>query len=203
MKPIKMLGLAALAALMAMAFAGAGSAIAEPTTLCEEDSEASCGKISHVHETSVSKAKLLSSIITVECDVLFLGDTGGLASPLEIEGNFTYSNCGSCTAFEENGPATIKVLRTSHETAKVTGEGQVHIECGAFIDCIYNGTGLVGTGKGVGLSTQLKGEVTLSEQVTNKVGGFGCPSTAKLDIQTTPLEHTYIIQATPHTYIGS
>jgi RHS repeat-associated protein len=187
-----MLGLAALAALMAMAFVGASSAMAESTTLCTGDGSGPCG-ITHVHEESVGKEKLLSSI-TVECNVLFLGDAlSGLASPLAIHGTFTYTNCGSCTIEEENGPAEIKVLKEGHETAKVTGEYLFHVECGGFIDCNYNSAGLKGTAKGPLLSTQKNGEVTISGQTTNKeTGGFLCPATSKLDITTTPLGATYI-----------
>src|SRR5690349_18166963 len=62
MIPIKMLGPAVLAALLVMAFAGASSAMAEPTTLCSAD-ENPCSEKSvvlHVHETSVGKALLLT-----------------------------------------------------------------------------------------------------------------------------------------------
>jgi len=195
-KAIKMIGLAALTALMAMAFVGASSAMAESTTLCTADGSG-CG-VSHVHETSVGKAKLLSSVGTTECNVLFLGDISTtLANPLVVSGSFTYTNCelggGSCTAVEEASPAEIKVLKEGHEKSKVTGEGLVHLTCSGFIDCSYNGLGLKGEGKGPLLSTQANGEVTLSEQTTNKeTGGFLCPKTAKLDITTTPLSATYI-----------
>jgi len=197
-----MIGLAALTALMAMAFVGASSAMAESTALCSAD-ESPCKEanvVTHVHETSVGKAKLLSSVGTTECNVLFLGDTTEAmeeGAALGVIGSFTYTNCelggGSCTATEENSPAEIAVLKEGHETAKVTGEGLVHLVCSGFIDCSYNGVGLVGTGKGPLLSTQANGEVTLSEQSTNKeTGGFLCPKTAKLDITTTPLTKTYI-----------
>jgi hypothetical protein len=189
-KSIKMFGLAALAALMAMAFVGASSAMATTTSLCTGDTSG-CG-VTHVHEESVGKAKLLSSI-TVECNVLFLGDAlSGSGSPLVIHGKFTYTNCGSCVVKEESASAKIEILKEGHETAKVTGEGLVHVECSGFIDCSYNGVGLKGTAKGPLLSTQKNGEVTISGQTTNKeTGGFLCPATSKLDITTTPLTATY------------
>jgi hypothetical protein len=201
-KAIKMVGLTALAALMATALVGASSAMAESAALCKAD-ESPCAEgnvITHVHETSVGKAKLLTSIGTTECNVLYLGDAEEAmleGSPLAIIGTFTYTNCAlggsSCTATEENGPSTIWVLKEGHETAKVTGEGLVHVVCSGFIDCSFTGTNLVGTAKGALLSTQTNGEVTLSEQTTNKeAGGFLCPKTAKLDITTTSLEKTQI-----------
>jgi hypothetical protein len=197
MKAVKMFGLAVLAALMAMAFVGASSAMAESTALCATDPEP-CEAVTHVHEESVGKAKLVTSLGTTECNVLYLGDVKSAGSPLVLSGGFTYTNCvlggTSCTATEENGPSEIKVLREGHETSKVTGEGLVHLVCkNAGIDCSYNGTGLVGTGKGPLLSTQANGEVTLIGQITTKeVGGFLCPKESKLTITTTPLEKTYI-----------
>jgi hypothetical protein len=199
-KAIKMIGLTALLALLAMAFVGASSAMAENTALCTADESpcATINQVGHVHETSVGKAKLLTSLGTTECNVLFLGDISTkLASPLVISGTFTYTSCtfggSSCTATEESGPAEIKVLKEGHETGKVTGEGLVHLVCGSSIDCSYNGTGLAGLAKGPLLSTQANGSVSLSEQATTKeTGGFLCPKSAKLDITTTPLSATYI-----------
>jgi len=211
MKQIKMFGLAVLAALMAMAFAGTGSAMAESTALCTEDTAlfetveeeevyeqiAECppvSRVSHVHEVSTSKAILLASP-EVKCDVLFLGDvksTENVGTPLVIEGGFTYSNCGSgCSVKEENSPLTINVLREGHELAKVTsgtgsGAGLVNVNCFG-IECKYTGSGLVGHGLGPLLSEHENGDVTLSEQTVSHESGFFCPSSGKLDIQTTPL----------------
>jgi len=199
-KPIKMLGLAALAALLAMAFVGVSSAMAEETTLCSNDAETQhqnpCIHIKHVHETTLNgaKAKLLTSVVNVECDVLFLGDTTAEeAAPLVIEGNFTYTNCGSCTVEETSGGVSIELLMLSHETADVTGEGEVHVSCSG-LNCTYNGEGLLGTAKGPLLASTEKanGEVQITEQTVKKVKGLFCPTTGKLDITTTPLEATYI-----------
>jgi hypothetical protein len=199
-RAIKTTGLAALTALMAMAFVGATSAMAEPTALCKAD-ESPCTEanlIKSVHETSVGKAKLLSSVGTLECNVLFSGTVAKTGAPLVISGEFTYTNCeiaSACTANEENGPAELKVLREGHETAKVTYKYLVHVVCSGFIDCSYVGTGLEGTAKGPLLSAQEpdNGEVSLSEQsLTKEAGGFLCPKTAKLDITTTPLVAMYI-----------
>jgi hypothetical protein len=203
MKPIKMLGLAALAALMAMAIAGASSAMAGSTLLCTAD-ENPCSLaniVTHVHETTLSgaKARLLASP-EVKCDVLFLGDalSGGIGSPLVIHGNFTYSNCeGGCSAVEENGPTEIKVLREASELAKVTsgtggGAGLVHLECPFGVDCYYVGSGLVGHALGPLTSSELNGSVTLSNQtVAEEDPSFFCPDSGKLDITTTPLVKTY------------
>jgi hypothetical protein len=194
MKAIKMFGLAALAALMALTFVGASSAMAEKTVLCKEDASPCKSVVTHVHETTLSgaKGKLLTSIVNVECDVLFLGDTvGESGNPLVITGTFTYTNCGSCTVEEVGGGVEIKVLKLGHETADVTGEGEVHVNCSG-LNCTYNGEGLLGTGKGPLLSSETNGSVVITEQVAKKVSGLFCPSTSKLDITTTPLSATYI-----------
>jgi hypothetical protein len=206
-KAIKMFGLAALTALLAMAFVGASSAMAEDTHLCSNDvgtdyfSEHACTAVTHVHETSLggteNKAVFLASIGNIECNVLYLGDVSSTGAPLIIKGSFTYTNCalggGSCATTEENGPAKTSVLKTGHETAEVTFEYLIHLVCSGFIDCSYTAIGLKATAKGPLLSTQKNGEVTLSEQsLTKEVGGFLCPKISRLDITTTPLSETYI-----------
>jgi subtilisin family serine protease len=154
--------------------------------------------ITHVHESTLAekKAKLLSKLINVECDVLLLGDVVEGASTPEsmlVEAAYTYSNCNSsCTATEENGPAEIEVSKEGHETASVASEGLVHLECAGFINCRYTGEGLTATAKGPLLAKEKNGETVISEQVANKESGSLCPSTAKLDIVTTPLVPTYI-----------
>ena len=208
MKPIKMLGLAALAALMAMAFVGASSASAElPTVLCKVD-ELPCKEanwIKHVHEETLSgsPAVLLNSVGNVLCTVLFLGDVlspyldePGGATWLVIHGKFTYEGCvrhksgggtENCTVKEVSTDVLIEVLKLKAETAEVKGKGEVNVKCGLFINCTYNGEGLKGEAKGPLLSSEKNGSVSISEQTTNKVGGGLCPETAKLDITTTPL----------------
>jgi hypothetical protein len=199
-----MLGLAALAALMAMAFVGASSAMAEPTALCKEDVE-TCpegSRVTHVHETSVGKGVLLSSVATIECNVEFLGEVispENTGAPLEISGNFTYPMAGCetaggtlCEVKETSTSALIEVLKTGHELAEVKGTAEVNAHCGALINCTYNGAGLTGHGLGPLLSSSLNGNVGILEQTTNKTGGALCPKTAKLDLTTTPEIHTYI-----------
>jgi len=199
---IKTLGLAALTALAALALLAAPSAMAESTQLCSTDPATSCTAVTHVHETSVTNALLLNSLGNVKCAVLFLSTSvGASASPQVIKGNLTYSSClrkkilggeEACTVTEINGPTELKVLKEGHETASVTGEGEVEVKCGSVIKCVYNGENLKATAKGALLSTQANGEVTISEQEVHKVSGSLCPSTAKLDITTTPLSAIYI-----------
>ncbi len=195
MKLIKMFGLAAIAALMAMAFAGAGSSMAESTALCETD-ETPCEKpVLHVHETTLAghKAVLKTSLLTLECDALFLGDAlnSGLGKTLAIHGNFTYTNCGSCSFTEENGPAEIKVLKEGHEAGSMVGEYLLHSECSG-LNCRYNGVGIKLTVKGPLLSTEANGEAAAVKQSLNKESGLFCPSTTELTVTLTPLIKIYL-----------
>jgi hypothetical protein len=201
-KSIKMFGLAALAALMAMAFVGASSAMAEATQLCSGDPTGSgCGtSITHVHESTLpgeaNQAILLSNILNVKCDVLYLGDTlGSLANSgikLVIHGHFTYTNCNnSCTVTEESTNSLVEVEKRVHETASVVGSGEVRVHCGFFINCVYNFVGLEATAHGPLLSNEINGDATILGQEMNKVEGF-CPEHVFLDIKTTPLTATYI-----------
>jgi hypothetical protein len=206
MKSIKTIGLAVFSAAVAMTFVGAPSAMAENTQLCKVD-ESPCpaeSAVTHMHaETSAgAKAKLLTGLGTVECKVLSLGIPLGLGEPLVIHSHFTYTECTrgkeNCTVYEKSIESLIEVLKLGHETADVSGEGEVSVRCGFFISCTYNGIGLLGSAKGPLLSAEANpnGEVTISEQTTNKVSGILCPETAKLDIAITPLEAVYITTGT-------
>ena len=211
MKPLKILGLAALAALVAMAFVGATSAMAESTALCQSD-EGTCAeanRVSHIHEaTSEGSKAFLLSFVKVECDVLFLGDVqnaGNLGNPLEILGDFTWSNCKtsggtSCTVAEVSGTDTkISVLKSGHELAAVTGAGEFTFKCTPLISCTYNWTGLQAHAFGPLLSEAENGETKLEKQVLNRVKGF-CPETSELDLLTTSLEIEVITKL--KTYIA-
>lgn len=203
MKAIKMLGLAALAAVMTMAFVGATSAMAETTGLCmvDESSCATANLVTTVHAASVGKLKLLTSLGTVECSSLFSGSVQETGAPMVVTGKYTYTTCAlgetSCTLAEENGPSIIKILKEGHETATVTGETLLHLVCGKTIDCTYNTAGTKGTAKGPLLATQEYGEIILAEQTLTKEAGLLCPKTTKLDVTSSPLTAAYITSSTP------
>ena len=191
--------LVALAALMTMAFVDISSVMAEETQLCKTETNPCGSAATSVHEVSIGKAKLESELPTIECNVLFSSTSiGGLGAPQIIQGTFTYSSCNNfCSVKEENGPTELKVLRTGSELAEVTGEGLVKVVC-PFINCSYNGEGLIGHAKGALAATNAKGEVSLTGQETNKeVGGEICPSEAFLTIKTGALTATYIGGAEP------
>jgi len=202
MSAIKRSTLVALVALTAIALVGVGSAMAESTALCKVDETpcASGNRISHVHETTSSKATVLSPV-EVKCDVLYLGDVevgGNLSSgtPLQVLGHLTYTNCvrengKSCEVTETGAHALIAFQKSEHELAGVTYAHEVNVHCGLLINCTYSGEGLEGHALGSLLSTAANGEVRLEEKVLQKVKGL-CPEETKLDILITPLVKTYI-----------
>jgi|GEM_PF-693755 len=195
MNPIKMLCLAALAISLAMAFASASSAKAELTALCSNDvKEKQCTEVTHVHETSIGKAVLKSSLITIECTALFLGDTvESTAAPVVIKGAYTYSGCSnSCTVKEGEKPAEITILRTATELGTVTGKGLLHLTC-PFGECNYVGESLKGHALGALSAANKKGEVSFVEQKAIRESGGGlCPAEAVLTIKTEPLSEFFI-----------
>lgn len=210
-----MLGLAVIAALMAMAFVSASSAMAEDTALCSVDSALLDGttylstdecpvanRVAHVHEVSVGTPLLLSSLVTIECLPLFLGDVtslNNLGNPLEILGHFTYpvTHCQTtsgtaCEITETSTHAIIRVLKLGHELGDIEYAYEFNYHCGGLINCTYNGIGLLAHNLGVLLVSSLSGETRLEEQTLNKTGGLFCPKTTKLDLLIAPLGNTYI-----------
>ena len=197
MKPVKMLGLAALAALMTFAVIGVSSAMAEPTAFCAEDPgtgpEEVCpgGEIiTHLHAATaeVLPAVVLTSILNVACSVLYLADTTEeLASPLILEGTFTYTNCtNKCTVTEENGPSEISLLKNGHDKANAVLESLMHVSCSA-INCNYTTNGMKGLFKG-SLLPFTGGEDEFGDAKLTKESGLFCPSLAELDLLVFSLE---------------
>jgi hypothetical protein len=199
MNSIKTLGLMASMAMAGMAFVGAPTATAEPTGLCsaepvvEEEIE-QCPTVAHLEGVSMGKAKLLTPLMTVECDVSYLGMETSYEPTLTFTGTFTYSNCGTCKVTEESGAAVFEVLKEGHETAALTGEGLIHVECGGSLSCTYAASGLEGTVTGALLAENGKGELSITEQkVAKESGGIFCPSEAALDLEMEPVSPIYVV----------
>lgn len=191
-----MFGLAA-AAVAAMAFMGATSAMATSTLLCNNDQAlGSCtSPTTHVHQVATDP-KLLTSLGTVLCEsALLLGEVLGLGSPQHIHAKLTYTNCvlggGACTVEEVSEGVLVEVLRTAAELGNVTGSGQVEVNCSG-LQCTYEGKELTGHALGP-LVTGDNGHVTYTEAKVEKVaGGFLCPSTSKLDALFVSLSPVYL-----------
>lgn len=196
------LRLASLVALTGVAVVGVSSANANgPTALCKTD-ESPCGganMISHLHETSKTSVRFLSSVMTIECKVLRLGDAvkngegNPLGNPLVVKFRTTYSNCNnSCEVSEvEEESSEYRYLRTGSNRAKVTVNETTHFHC-STIDCTVNGEGVEGEDLDPLISTEENGSDVFTEQKLNLVSGLFCPKAFFLDLTTTPLTKRYV-----------
>jgi hypothetical protein len=206
-KPVKMLGLIVLTALMAMALTGASPAMAESTAFCAVDPgtgpEEVCpaGKlITQVHAVTAEglNAAVLTNVVDVECEVLYSGETTQeLASPLILKGTFTYENCeasggGEC-AITETGkePSEISLLKSGHDKATAILEALFLVSCGIFIHCTYKTAGMKGLFKGALLPFKGEEEAFGDAKLT-KESGFLCPEEAELDLLVFSLNTFYI-----------
>jgi hypothetical protein len=201
MKTIKMLSVTMLAALMGMAFVGAGSAMAESTAFCAVDPgtgpEEVCPKgnlITKLHAATaeVLPAAVLTTLVDVVCDVLYSGKTTSeLASPLILNGTFVYENCessagGECTVTETSAESKITLLKTGHDKAEAKLESEFLVSCNT-IHCRYSTGGMKGLFKGALLP--FKGEEEeFGDATLKKVSGFLCPTAAELDLLVFSLE---------------
>ncbi len=197
------LGFAGLMALGVMVSLSTASATAGATTLCSEkletDRAGACpvGQLlTHVHETSVGKVRLLTGTLDVECDALFLGDASsptGSEPALVFEGAFTYGRCtAGCVVTEESLPVEVVILNLGREARYLHGYSLVHVNCEGISNCTYKSRSMRGTGRDASLSDRPNGEVSFQEQITNKESGLLCLDFAKLDIVTTPLGPVYV-----------
>jgi hypothetical protein len=193
-----MLGVAAVAAALAMAFIGSSAAMAEVGALCGTDPAggACASPLTHVHYIATT-LKLKTPVLTVTCEALYLGDAlSGLAAPLVIHGNYTFSNCNNgCTITETSASALVFFLREGTELSKVTVEYNFHVTCTEVIECTYNGEELVGHGLGGLITTAAeKGHVTFTKAPVRNSGGLICPPSAEL---------TALFESLSKEYIGS
>jgi hypothetical protein len=208
-RTIKLIGLAAIAAISAMAFVGVSSAMAGSTLLCEnntaalEPTLAECGEVKEIHSTTVKfennawvagKAKLLGSS-TIECNILVKGTrtSGALtAGAAEFEAELIYTSCNfGCTVTDSstggNPQGTILVLKTAKELASVTGDNfMIYLKCPFIYKCHYNASGLTGHGlqPEPAHNSTGKGHVTYSGATVTLLeelsSPFTCPTTGSL-----------------------
>ena len=195
-KAIKMLGLAAVAAISAMALFGASSAMATfDTALCSEASaELKCPEakqVKHVHFLA-EDGTLVTTAGTVLCKyALVSAEVLPLGKPLPIHflpGGLTYTECElglvKCTA-ETVHYGLLDLLKTAANLGVLTDlpvEGkytEVHVVCGGVINCTYKGEGL----EGHALSAEAgnNGRVTYTNKPVQKTGGILCPKEAFLN----------------------
>jgi hypothetical protein len=202
MRLIKMFGLASVAAVAAMAFVGASSAMATfDTALCTEASVTlACpdAKLAtEVHFVALDPI-LVTPIGTILCkEALFKGHveinatTGKRLAPAGASLGITlleliFTNCEinktACTVTTTH-LGLLNVLKTAANLATVVDSGtggfiEVKVVCGAVISCTYKGEGL--TGHGLSAEAGGKGAVTYTGATVTKASGILCPKEAKL-----------------------
>jgi hypothetical protein len=184
MKLIKMLGLATVAATVAVAFVGASSASAGPTALCAihvNPCPAGFEQVGHFEALAVDVLLLtLAGPILCTHSVL-LGNALGLGNPLLIHVTYLdFLNCNLGGAFCE-----VNTLETGLalllRTALNEGLLQLHntrflVNCFApFIHCIYGGLPLALV---LGHNAALNELATIhtNGQLWEPLGGMACPN---------------------------
>jgi hypothetical protein len=220
MRHIKMFGLAALAAVAAMAFVGASSVMAsENTAFCSVHEEpcAAAHLVSHIH-MEASDLKLLNSTANILCssslalvDVLKDASTGTYLAeaptPLKAKvTELTWTNCktegngtNNCTVTNITLPE-FDALKTALNlgTAKALGP-EVLVKCTILgfikIHCVYGGAevgtfGLEGAGHNGGAAGH--GMFTANALSVPFVSGTNCPSTSNWDALYEPLTDLFI-----------
>ena len=202
----KTLGLAALTAMVVMAFVGVPAASADTGTIVVcENSKLECESplvteivklkkgeeiigedtVSQIHGTAV-KPNLLSSLGTVECEKSLANITVLNELAASLTGHVTeLSFTGNCHLGGTECKVTTELLGDMSFThgkeplealAKSTGGTEVRVKCGSFINCLYGGEPTLKA------HSDKEGKTELLTNETGLTGkGFLCPSTAKWD----------------------
>jgi hypothetical protein len=187
---IKMFGLAALAAVAAMAFVGASSAMAnEETALCDEHTSLTCGAghvvTGHI-EAKATHALLKTSFGNVLCTGShLLANALGLAKPqvshVEL---FSFTGCKELTFNTGCTVTTVKLgllllLKTALNLGTLEShDNEVLVSCTSIgLHCIYGGLPVVHA-EGTTATTMLP-KITATEAVLTSTGGGFCPASSK------------------------
>lgn len=189
MRLMKMIGLAALAAAVVMAFVGAGSASAT-VKLCKKD-EKNCAAAStyalpqaiHAQLQPGTVAVLRAGPINDECGESLITGTAKTSSATELTGLVDTTTFGSCTCEEqklENLPYKVSILPTNalgesvwHFTNDGSGVPAGLVKC-AGLPCLYESSNVLVTAllKTSGLPLiDVKTKLTVNG---SKDGGFLC-----------------------------
>jgi hypothetical protein len=202
MKLIKMLGLAALTAVAAMAIVGASSAMAEPgkTALCKV-SELVCSQPNYVAQLHMlaTDVKLLSSLGEILCNtVLVLSETLELGEPSQVihVAEFNWLECKRngvrCTVTTLN-PGVMTLTNIGNLLGIVKWAGiEINFKCGFFVNCTYSGEFELGAESAEHAEGAGNGMITAENYPVEKLGSGLCPSEAKWDALFEPLEAVYI-----------
>jgi hypothetical protein len=190
-----MFGLAAIAAVAAMAFIGASSASAQATALCTSDASLVCVSPYTGHiEGVASTPRLLTNLTNITCEnSVILGNALGLASASNGTAQLTHielidftGNCktelGNGCTFTTTALGLADLLKTGPNEGTLTSLGnEVRMVCVGVINCTLGGepTGAA-VGASLPLSTSSLGTITVSEAPLTGKGPL-CPEVAKWD----------------------
>ncbi len=156
MRLVKMLGLAAIAAVVAMAFVGATSASA--TNLCNSHSAVTCEEgqeASSVSMVNEGVGTLLTDLVNVLCLTISASGTPLADSQTIHISSLSFTNCGT-KATHENCKVSVlgdlplvNLFNTGLDAGTIVGtDGEILVNCdnidifGIDIHCVYDGTGL-------------------------------------------------------------
>ena len=205
-----MLGLAATAALAAMAFVGASSASANSNTaLCTVHTSLDCGAnvyTGHVEATAKTTA-LQTSVATVLCETsTILGNALGLATaPTSLTGHLELVNFNDCETHVGVGCTVtttelglLLLLKIALNKGLVESYGTwVKVQCLGVLHCEYGGTFHVGTALGstLPLGASSLGLVHANAEVQRRKALFeSCPLESKWTaLYTVQLPHDLFI----------
>ncbi|HEX6752051.1 MAG TPA: hypothetical protein VF093_00495 [Solirubrobacterales bacterium] len=207
MRLIKLFGLAAMAAVIAMALAGASTAMANGSTaICKVHQDPCVGanhfKAVHFVNRPGTVLGFLTEDFTALClNVLRQADVLALANPQEVHTTqLTFTGCGT-TAAHNNCTFTVEqlalgdLLRTALNKGRETFlSGRFKVKCGGGefleVDCEYlqeNAETEVTTGK--------ETEINIEEELVEGESGSLCPSVP-------PVVHLSLVGLDPY-YIVS
>jgi hypothetical protein len=194
MKLVKIIGLGIVAAITSMALVGVSPAMAENTALCKADQEpcAAENQITEVHYVA-DDILIHTSTMDYECDALLSATVLKLGAPQVLDASsLQYTSCNQGCTRTVKSLGTFSVLRTKTELADITGNGfEIYVKCGFLIDCTYAFKELTGVVSGP-LLTGGNGRITYEEAGLLKLGGFACPTVAKLTALFEALSPTYV-----------
>ncbi|HEX6752254.1 MAG TPA: hypothetical protein VF093_01515 [Solirubrobacterales bacterium] len=199
MRLIKMFGLAALAAVAAMAFVGAAPVSATSTQVCNSHTGLTCGAgqgagTIHAVLAAGTVLKILALINILCLGELWESTALGLGNPQSI--HFTSkiaTGCGTgsahnnCTLTTQEQPLA-NLLKTGLDEGTLTlTSGRLRLQCSNLgLDCVYDAEGMELWGGGT--------HWTMEETPTNELGGkFFCPDEGLVDSLMETLTDAHIL----------
>ena len=200
MRLAKMFGLAALAAVAAMAFLGATSASAETSTqMCKTHTGLTCGAGNgvtshHMVLASGTVGKLLAGITVLCLGILIAATPLGLGNPQSLHTtSLEFTGCGSgsthdnCTVTTEEQPLA-NLLKTGLDIGLLAlTSGRLRLVCSSLgINCTYDTEGM---------EFEVGGQhLTAEESPLIELGGkFFCPDEGHLDGLLETLTNTFVL----------